>query len=96
MATVTMSLRTDKKLKEQASALAKKMGMPLSTLINGFLHQFVRDKEVHFRMEPPYKLRKEVAKELDEIDEDIKAGRNLSPKFNSVEEMLDYLHNAKI
>ena len=90
-----MSLRTDTKLKQEASTLAKKMGLPLGTLINAFLHQFVRDQEVRFSMDPPYKLRKEVAKELDEIDEDIKAGRNMSPKFSSMEEMLDYLHSHK-
>jgi len=46
--TTVTSVKTDKKVKAQAQKLAKKMGFPLSTLINAFLRQFVRTQRVDF------------------------------------------------
>jgi addiction module RelB/DinJ family antitoxin len=43
-----ITIKTDKTLKELAQATAKKLGVPLSTVINAFLKQFVRDQEVTF------------------------------------------------
>lgn len=41
-----LNIKTDKKLKEEAKKVAAELGLPLSTVINAFLKQFVRDKEV--------------------------------------------------
>lgn len=38
----------DKTLKEDARRISKKIGVPLSTVVNSFLKQFVRDEEVTF------------------------------------------------
>jgi addiction module RelB/DinJ family antitoxin len=47
MAKQTMiSVTMDKKLKEAAQKTAGDLGLPLGTLINAFLRQFVRDKSV--------------------------------------------------
>ncbi|PIT96830.1 hypothetical protein COT82_01170 [Candidatus Campbellbacteria bacterium CG10_big_fil_rev_8_21_14_0_10_35_52] len=43
-----LNIKTDKKLKENAKKIAKNIGVPLSTVINSFLKQFVRDEEVTF------------------------------------------------
>ncbi len=94
MATTVMSVKTDKELKEEAQKLAKKMGFPLGTLINAFLRQFIRDKAVNFSMEPSYRMSKALKKELGEIEKDIKAGKNMSPEFDDVEEAIKYLHSA--
>ena len=66
--------------------------MPLSTVVNAYLKQFIRTKEVHFFVEGT--LKKTVRKRLDKIAEDVKKGRNLSPAFSNVEEAIKYL-NAK-
>lgn len=97
-ATTVMSIKTDKKVKEKAQKLAKKMGFPLGTLINGFLRQFVRDEAVYFSMspQPPYRMSKKLEEELAEIEEDIKHGRNISPAFENIEDAIEYLRNAKI
>lgn len=96
--TTVMSVKTDKKLKAKAQKLAKDMGFPLGTLINAFLRQFVRDEAVSFTMapQPPYTMSKKLEEELAEIHEDIKQGRNLSPKFDTMEEAINYLDNGKI
>ena len=43
-----LTIKTDKILKESAQAVAEEIGVPLSTVINAFLKQFTRDKEVVF------------------------------------------------
>ena len=43
-----LNIKTDKKLKEDAKEVAGELGVPLSTVVNSFLKQFVRDKEVTF------------------------------------------------
>lgn len=43
-----LNIKTDKKLKAQAKEVATELGVPLSTVVNAFLKQFVRDKEVTF------------------------------------------------
>lgn len=41
-----LNVKTDKKLKLEAKKVADELGVPLSTVINAFLKQFVRDKEI--------------------------------------------------
>ncbi len=43
-----LNIKTDKKLKADAQEVAAELGVPLSTVMNAFLKQFVRDKEVTF------------------------------------------------
>jgi addiction module RelB/DinJ family antitoxin len=43
-----LNIKTDKKLKADAQKVAGELGVPLSTVMNAFLKQFVRDKEVTF------------------------------------------------
>lgn len=41
-----LNIKTDKKLKADAQKVAGELGVPLSTVMNAFLKQFVRDKEI--------------------------------------------------
>ncbi len=41
-----LNIKTDKKLKKAAQEMAEELGVPLSTAINAFLKQFVREKEL--------------------------------------------------
>jgi len=43
-----LNIKTDKKLKAEAKKVSEELGVPLSTVINAFLKQFVRDKEITF------------------------------------------------
>ena len=47
-----LNVKTDKQVKEEAQALAKHIGIPLSTVINAFLKEFVTTGEVRFSCEP--------------------------------------------
>lgn len=41
-----LNVKTDKNLKADAQKVSAELGVPLSTVINAFLKQFVRDKEI--------------------------------------------------
>lgn len=84
-----ISVKTDIATKTKAKAVAKSLGIPLSTLINAYLREVVATQSVSFSTQP--RLRQAVAASLRRINEDIEAGRNLSPEFSSTKEMVDYL-----
>ena len=48
MATTTMTIRMDSKLKHEAEDLCKEMGMPLSTAFNIFAKAMVRKRGIPF------------------------------------------------
>ena len=43
-----INIKADKEVKDQAKRLAERLGVPLSTVINSFLKQFIRSEEVTF------------------------------------------------
>ena len=44
----TLLIKTKKSLKKEAQKVAEDIGVPLTTVINSFLKQFVREKEITF------------------------------------------------
>lgn len=86
-------VKADKELKENAKELAAKLGLSLSDVINASLRNFIRDREVVFSDIP--RMTPKLEKKLEKIEEDIKHGRNLSPKFKTAEEMDKYLDALK-
>ena len=84
-----LNVKVDKEIKESARKLSEEIGLPLSTVVNMYLRQFVQDKEIHFagarQMSPALERR------LDIVEEDIRLGKNLSPRFTTAEEMDRYL-----
>lgn len=85
-----INIKADKEIKEKAQKLAQELGLPLSTIINAYLKEFVRNKEVHFSTAPrmtPY-----LEGIIREARKDYKGKKNLSPVFSSAEEMDEYLN----
>jgi len=91
MTSTVMSVKTDKKLKEKAQKIAKDMGFPLSTLINAYLKQFVRNKTVHFTIKQSDKTIKALDSEFEKIEKDIEKEINMSPKFNKMQDAINFL-----
>ncbi len=48
----TILLKTDKELKNEASRVAKELGVPLTTVMNAYLRQFVRDRRISLSVDP--------------------------------------------
>lgn len=84
-----INIKTDLEVKNTAQELARELGLSLSAVVNAYLKQFVRTKEVYFSSVP----RMSVALEnlLGDVEKDIKAGRNLSRAISSEEELKKYL-----
>lgn len=82
-------IKTDKDVKENAQALAAKLGLSLSHVINASLRNFIRDRTVVFTDVP--RMTPQFEKKLDRIEKDIKEGKNLSPKFTNMEDAIAYL-----
>lgn len=84
-----INIKADKEVKEGAQRVAAELGLPLSSIVNAFLKEFIRNKEVSFSAVPrmtPY-----LENVLGIIEEDIKKGRNMSPSFSSAKEANAYL-----
>ena len=91
MAKILINIKADKEVKEKAQKIAHDLGMPLSTVINAYLRQFIRTKEVHFSMEG--ELKPVAKRRLDRLTKEAREGKNLSPAFSNTEDAIDYLHS---
>ena len=68
-----LNIKTDKKLKAEAQKLAGELGVPLSTVMNAFLKQFVRDKEITFSANE-YRPTAYLKRLIDEAKKEYEAG----------------------
>jgi addiction module RelB/DinJ family antitoxin len=89
LAKTIINFKTDVKLKREAQEVSRELGLPLGTIINAYLRDFVREKRVVFSSPPmPNKKTGEL---LRAIESDIKNGKNSSGVFMNYEEASDYL-----
>ena len=83
MATVNMSIRMDTELKKQAEAMLSDMGLNMTTAINMFLRQVVRQGRI------PFEIATDIpnAETLAAIN-DVNNNRNMSKAYGSMEELM--------
>lgn len=84
-----LNVKTDKEVKEGAQQIAKELGIPLSTVVNAYLKEFVRNRAVHLSAAP--QMSKALEKMLNGVERDLKKGNNLSPSFHAAREAVRYL-----
>ncbi len=84
-----INIKIDKEIKENAQKIAERLGLSLSAIINAFLRQFVRNKEVYFSIAP--KMSSELENLLGRVEFDIRRNRNISRPFSSKKELKKYL-----
>lgn len=84
-----LNVKTDKDVKERAQRLAKHLGIPLSTVVNAQLKEFVHSGEFRVGREP--ELKESVRKRLAVAFADARKGKNLSPKFTTAAEAVAWL-----
>ena len=85
-----LNIRTDKQVKHRVQKIAKELGIPLSTIINAYLKQLLREKRVGFTL--PLVPNKKTARLIRKAQEDYKKGKNTSPVFDNMEDAIAYLH----
>ena len=86
-------VKTDPEIKISAQQAARDLGLSLSDVINAALQNFIRTRTVVFSDAP--RMTPEFERLLGPIIDDIKHKRNLSPAFESAEEMDEYLDSLK-
>ena len=86
MTPVSTNIKIDPELKEQAQDLFESLGMNLTTAVNIFLRQSVREQAIPFRIGEPVPN----AETLQAI-RDARRGVGLSRGFTSVKELMDDL-----
>ncbi len=90
-----ISVKVDKDVRDRARKTAKRMGLPLSTIINYQLRQFSNERRIEFR--EPLIPNAKTRKILDEALRDIREGREdkFSPTFTNVEDMDAWLDGKR-
>lgn len=86
MAAISTNIKIDPVLKQESQALFESLGLSLSTAVNLFLRQAVREQAIPFRVGaaiPNAETRKAI--------EDARNGIGLSRGFNSVAELMEDL-----
>ena len=86
----TMLIKTNKALKIQAQKLAKEMGLPLGTLVNNYLKNFVIDRQATFTAPIP---NAKTRKAIEQARKDRKSGKNMYGPFDTVSEMMKSLNS---
>lgn len=87
MSKTTANISIDSDIKAKAQALFAELGMDLSTAINVFLRQAIRENAI------PFAVTKDTPNELTkQAIEDVRQGKNLSREFHTVAELMEDLY----
>ncbi|MBU6231170.1 MAG: type II toxin-antitoxin system RelB/DinJ family antitoxin [Patescibacteria group bacterium] len=84
-----ITVKTDKSLKKAAQETAEEIGISLGTLINIFLKQFVRTKEVNFSVS--YRPTPSLISAIKEAEKELAEGK--LPAAHSVDELMEELRS---
>lgn len=90
-----ISFKVDKDVRDRARRVAKRMGVPLSNIVNAQLRDLADERRYEFR--EPLVPNAKTAKILRQAMKEIKSGdmRNYSPVFENMEDAIAWLHKQK-
>lgn len=94
MNTAVIITKTDPEVKRQAQALAKELGISLSSMLNGYLRQVIKTKRVTFSSEDE-EPSEYLIKLMRDGDKALKAGK-ASPSFDNAKDAIDFLEKQGI
>ena len=84
-----ISVKVDKDVRDRARKVSKRIGVPLSMVVNQELRRFADERRVEFR--EPLIPNAKTRKILDEAREDFRKGRNTSPGFDNMDDAIAWL-----
>ena len=85
-----LNVKIDKDTKTKAQRVAKELGLSVSAVVNVYLKEFVRTKRLSVSAESGYHMTPKLERELAEVEEDIKHGRNIDGPFSTEDELDRY------
>ena len=86
-----INIKADREVKNQAKEVARAMGLPLSSIVNAFLKEFINERRVEFFA--PLQPSKKLQVILRKSKRDLKKGKNLEGPFSSASEMIKSLNS---
>lgn len=87
-----LNFKIDTELKEKAQEVAAELGFPLSTLLNAYLKQFIKTREVYFS--DIHRMTPELEQLIGQIEDDVRKKKNIIGPFKSGQEMDEYLDSV--
>ncbi len=84
----TLTFKTEKKLRNDAKRTADELGVPLTTVINAMLRQFVREKELTVSIDPKPTKAKLALWEKISLEMDKETEKDTLPSFTNVKELI--------
>ena len=78
-----INIKADKEIKERAQKVAKKLGIPLSTIINAYLRQFINTEQVNFSTS--YRMSPKLEANIGQAIADWESGKNIRSFANAKE-----------
>lgn len=92
MKTAIINIKTDPATKIRAHRVAEQLGIPLSNLLNAYLHELAATGSVHFSVAEP--MTKQMEQAAAQAEKEIAAGE-LSGPFETIEDMFAHLDSLK-
>lgn len=87
--TGTINVNVDINIKKQANAILNDLGLNMTTAINMFLAQIIKQDGIPFEVKNP-KPTRELIKSLKEAD-DIMTGKSESKRYHNIDELFEDL-----
>ena len=84
-----LNIKTEKELKQEAQGLASEFGMPLTTVINSFLRQFVRERRIVLEAEP--RIKDNLMDKWHSISTQANKKISTNKKFDNASALIKYL-----
>ncbi len=86
----TLTIKTPRKLRDEAKKTAQEIGVPLTTVVNSMLKQFVRDQRLVLEVECPFPSHTPNAETRRAIRETMDPkNRAKMKRYNDTDEMFD-------
>jgi addiction module RelB/DinJ family antitoxin len=85
-----LNVKVDTEVRDDARTVANAIGIPLSTVVNAYLKDFIRNRHITLSADPQYNPR--IVKELHQLSAEMKKGKNVSPKFSSIDDAAKWLN----
>jgi DNA-damage-inducible protein J len=82
-----LNIKTQKDLKEEAQSLASELGVPLTTVVNSYLRQFIRERKLVLEMEP--RVKDSLMEKWRKIS--LEADKTVLKKFTKASDLISYL-----
>ena len=89
----TITVKTEKKLHRDAKKTAQKLGIPLTTVINALLKDFVREQAITVSVHPT--PRPEKIAEWEKMSNDMARGVGINGPYTTTEELFAHWDTAR-